>query len=114
MLAVVTAAAAIFVSGAALGQGAGQRGIQSERQKVAGFIQLLKDDRADERADRNSINKRFQSMLEALRANKGITEDQAKRAQALLQQMKDASSQTSDFIGSFLDLMRSISQKIQR
>lgn len=106
----------IFASGAALGQGASQPSVQSERQQVAGFIQLLKADRADGRAERSSINTsldpKYRDMLEALRANRGISEDEVKRADALRNAMRDATLQYIDRVSSFLHLMQSISTRI--
>lgn len=63
---------------------------------------------------RAQINQAFANLLEALRANKSIDADQIKRLQTLLQQMKDSGTATSDYISTFIDLLRSISQKISQ
>lgn len=61
-----------------------------------------------------NINQKFGNMLEAIRANKGMEEDKAKKIQTIMQTMKDAGQSANDFIGTFIDLLRGISQKIAR
>jgi hypothetical protein len=69
-------------------------------------------DNQDDRDKRSEINGKFSNMLEAVRANKGMEEDKAKKIQTLLQSMKDAGTAASDFTGTFIDLIRTISTKI--
>jgi uncharacterized protein YoxC len=61
---------------------------------------------------RANANQRFGVMLESIRAYKGIEEDAAKKVQTILQTIKDAGTSASDFVSSFLDVIRGISQKI--
>lgn len=82
---------------------------------------VLKDDivfvPGDEKMDserRANANQKFANMMEALRANKGLEEDKAKKKQTLLQTMKDASTQASDFLSAFCDLIRGIGSKINQ
>lgn len=63
---------------------------------------------------RADLNQYYGNMLEAVRGNKGVEEDKAKRAQTIMQTMKDASQSTHDFIGTFIDLIRGIGQKTMR
>jgi uncharacterized protein YoxC len=72
------------------------------------------DDSKTDSELRSNANQKFVNMLETVRANKGLEEDKAKKIQTMLQTMKDASTSTHDFIGSFIDLLRGISQKIMR
>jgi hypothetical protein len=108
------AGAGIFVAGATLSEGASQSTVQSEHQEIARVIRLLERDRGDVRADRSQLNQTFDHALELLRADKGVTEDKAKKVQALLQSMNDASGSQLEFMHSMIDLWSSISQKITR
>jgi hypothetical protein len=69
-------------------------------------------DSDQDRTDRGEVNQKFANMLEAIRANKGIEEDKAKKVNTILQSMKDAGQSASDFLTSFADLMRQIGSKI--
>jgi len=64
------------------------------------------------RAARSEANQKFANMLEAVRANKGLEEDKAKKVQTMLQGLKDGGTSSSDFVGSFIDLVRGIGSKI--
>jgi len=75
---------------------------------------VLKGDVGGSDDDRRNWNSSFSNMLEAVRANKGIEEDKAKKIQTFLQSMKDASQSANDFVGTFIDLLRGISQKIMK
>jgi uncharacterized protein YoxC len=68
-----------------------------------------------EKSDRRAnLNQKYGNMLESVRANKGLEEDKAKKVQTMMQTMKDAGQSVNDFIGSFIDLIRGILQKIAR
>lgn len=69
---------------------------------------------SDQNAKRANFNQAFGNMLEAIRANKGLEEDKAKKVQTIMQTMKDASQSFHDFLGTFLDLVRGIASKINR
>lgn len=69
------------------------------------------DDKAD--ADKRAIfNQKFANMLEALRANKGVEEDKAKKIQTLMQSQKDAGQSFNDLLGSLIDGTNRIIQGI--
>lgn len=63
---------------------------------------------------RATLNQKLANMIEIVKANKGREEDAAKGIQTMLQSMKDAGQSINDFLGSFIDLLRGISQKINR
>lgn len=65
-------------------------------------------------AKRSTFNQQLGNAIEIIRANKGKVEDNAKRVQTLMQSSKDAGESIKDFLGSFIDLLRGISQKINR
>ncbi len=81
-----------------------------------GFMDDTGDSTKDEkiREDRGQINQKFGNMLEAIRANKGIEEDKAKKLNTILQAMKDAGQQASDFMTSFADMWRQVGSKISQ
>jgi hypothetical protein len=61
-----------------------------------------------------TLNQKYGAMLETVRTNKGLEEDKAKKIQTIMQTMKDAGQSVNDFIGTFIDLLRGISQKIMK
>ena len=79
-------------------------------------IPVLKDaDNTGKGTHQNAtLNQDYGNMLETLRANKGVEEDKAKKSQPTMQSLKDASQSAHEFIGTFLDLLQGISQKITR
>lgn len=56
----------------------------------------------------------FTNAQEGIRINKTTEEDLAKQIQTILQSLKDASQAIEDFVGTILNMMASISQKISR
>lgn len=69
---------------------------------------------SEDTKDKDKYNPLFTNAQEGIRINKGAEEDLAKQIQALLQSLKDASQSIEDFIGTILNMMASISQKISR
>jgi hypothetical protein len=105
---VIILSAGMFITGTALGNGASPSSVQSERQQVVAVEHLLVNDRRDNGLEREQFNRKINSTLETLRANKALQEDQAKQLQTLLQGMNDAASVQTDFINSFVEQMQSI------
>lgn len=64
--------------------------------------------------DYNKLNPIYANAQEGVRINKTAEEDLAKQIQSILQSLKDASQSVEDFIGTILNMMASISQKISR
>lgn len=87
--------------------------------KMSAYSQLLTQVPVLTTADtdsgtRDKYNPKYQAAQEAIRMNKSAEEDLAKQVQSLLQSVKDASQSIEDFIGTILNMMASISQKIAR
>jgi tRNA C32,U32 (ribose-2'-O)-methylase TrmJ len=91
-----------------------RQAIASDARALLAMARQAQRDESAELAVRARMNQTFTDMLEAIRANKGVEEDKAKKVQALLQQIKDASAAQSDYINSLIDLLRSINQKVSR
>ena len=106
------AAAAIFVSGAALSQGATEPGVQGERQQITGFIQLLKSERQEENHARQRLNETNSTFIESMRRD--ISANEAKRVQTLINQTQDAINQQSNAMTSLIEELRNINSSISR
>lgn len=57
---------------------------------------------------RNDINTKFSIYMEAVRANRGMVDDAAKKLQALLNTTKESGTQFSDLLSTLLELMRGL------
>ena len=82
--------------------------LQSEGTTFSGIGDNQDQKYKNEADARALVNQKFGNMLEAIRANKGLDEDKAKKIQTILQTMKDASASSSDFITAFIDLVRGL------
>lgn len=102
------------LSGFATAQPSENQVVASDASALLNLAKQLRLNEVDARQVENRMNQKFGNMLEAIRANKGLEEDKAKKIQAVLQSMKNAEQSTNDFIGTFIDLVRDISQKIMR
>lgn len=74
---------------------------------------LLKKDIADDR-ERADVNAKFANMLDGIRATKGIYEDKSKKAQTMLQTLKDSGSQASDFVTEIMRIISGLVKKISQ
>ena len=75
---------------------------------------LLSDAELAGVAGGTATNAEYGAMLETLRANRGNDEDKSKAIASQLQAMKDLGQKTSDFLSSYIDLLKSINSKITR
>lgn len=57
---------------------------------------------------RNEINQKFGALMEMVRANRGMVEDETKKNQTMVNTSKEAATQLADLFNAFIDLIRSV------
>jgi hypothetical protein len=105
----------ILLSGPALTGASQQNPRQALRSSVLQVdiaVQELQDAQKDEARRRAALNQKYATMLEAIRANKDLEAERAKKILPLIQQMQADSRQESDLVTSMLDVMLRINQNI--
>lgn len=82
--------------------------------RKAGLVKQSEIDKEDEinKGTAGTLTQAFGNAMEAMRAEKGLEEDFAKKLQVMMQSIKESGTQASDFVSTFLDLLRGISSKI--